>query len=218
MRVCQTMVVRPRCSGVHSARAVSPIGIGAKKLVLLSMVAVRPPSGRLAKVAVPPRLSASAMIAPPCMAPNRLLSSSRTKISASTLSLETCVTFIPIKLANGGCNSASRFMSWLIVRQRLRGSPRNCRAAAHRSQYASAGAGRAKSAAAAALLLLGRTFAALLRRRHDADVRFWRLPALRVKLLRFVVGDGAGKDDIFTLLPVRRRRDAVLGGELQRVD
>src|SRR5580692_2687734 len=158
------------------------------------------------------------MIAPPCIAPNLLLSSSRTKISASTLSLETCVTFIPIKLANGGCNSASRFMSWLIVRQRLRGSPRNCRAAAHRSQYASAGAGRAKSAATAALSFSGRTFAALLRRRHDADVRFWRLPALRIELLGLVVGDGAGEDDVFALLPVRGRRDAVLGGELQRVD
>ena len=37
MRVCQTMVVRPRCSGVHSAFATSPIGTAAKKLVLLSI-------------------------------------------------------------------------------------------------------------------------------------------------------------------------------------
>ena len=41
MLVCSTMVVRPVCSGVQTARAVSPLGIGAKKLVLLSMVAVR---------------------------------------------------------------------------------------------------------------------------------------------------------------------------------
>jgi len=41
MSVCSTMVVRPECSGVHTARAVSPLGIGAKKLVLLSIVAVR---------------------------------------------------------------------------------------------------------------------------------------------------------------------------------
>jgi hypothetical protein len=47
MRVCHTMVVRPRCSGVHSARAVSPTGIAEKKLVLLSMVAVRAPSGKV---------------------------------------------------------------------------------------------------------------------------------------------------------------------------
>ena len=47
IRVCQTMVVRPRCSGVHSARAVSPTGMAAKKLVLLSMVAVRAPFGKI---------------------------------------------------------------------------------------------------------------------------------------------------------------------------
>jgi len=41
MSVCNTMVVRPECSGVHTARAVSPLGIGAKKWVLLSIVAVR---------------------------------------------------------------------------------------------------------------------------------------------------------------------------------
>ena len=44
MRVSSTMVVRPRCSGMQTARAVSPFGTAAKKLVLLSMVAVRPPS------------------------------------------------------------------------------------------------------------------------------------------------------------------------------
>ena len=43
MRVCQTMVVRPRCSGVHSARAVSPTEMPRKKLVLLSIVAVMVP-------------------------------------------------------------------------------------------------------------------------------------------------------------------------------
>src|SRR5205085_3963339 len=40
IRVCQTIVVRPRCSGVHSAFATSPIGTAAKKLVLLSIVVV----------------------------------------------------------------------------------------------------------------------------------------------------------------------------------
>ena len=40
IRVCQTMVVRPRCNGVHSAFATSPIGTAAKKFVLLSIVVV----------------------------------------------------------------------------------------------------------------------------------------------------------------------------------
>ena len=40
MRVCQTIVVRPRCNGVHSAFATSPMGTAAKKLVLLSIVVV----------------------------------------------------------------------------------------------------------------------------------------------------------------------------------
>src|SRR5262249_59705243 len=44
MRVSSTMVVRPRCSGMQTARAGSPFGTPAKKLVLLSMVAVLPPS------------------------------------------------------------------------------------------------------------------------------------------------------------------------------
>ena len=44
IRVCQTMVVRPRWSGVHSARMVSPAGTAAKKLVLLSIVVVPAPA------------------------------------------------------------------------------------------------------------------------------------------------------------------------------
>src|SRR5580704_13505935 len=59
---------------------------------------------------------------------------------------------------------------------------------------------------------------ALLRRRHDPDIGFRRLPALRIELLGLVVGHRAGEDDVLALLPVRRRRHAVLGGELQRVD
>src|ERR1043166_1819189 len=45
------MVVRPLCRAVHSARAVSPNGIGAKKFVLLSIVVVPSPSFRFATVA-----------------------------------------------------------------------------------------------------------------------------------------------------------------------
>ena len=50
MRVCQTMVVRPRWRGVHSAFATSPMGTAAKKLVLLSTVVVDWPGLRLAVV------------------------------------------------------------------------------------------------------------------------------------------------------------------------
>src|SRR5215469_13605903 len=53
---------------------------------------------------------------------------------------------------------------------------------------------------------------------HDAHVGFHRLPPIRIKLLRLVVGYRASEDDVFTLFPVRRRRDAMLGSELQRVD
>ena len=78
----------------------------AKKLVLLSIVVVICPGPRLATAAVPPRLSASAISAPPCSTPLRLLSCSVTTISAVTRSGDTCVTFMPMKSANGGCRSA----------------------------------------------------------------------------------------------------------------
>src|SRR5262249_37825481 len=61
--VCHPLLLGPRCRGVNSARAVSLTEMPGKKLVLLSMVAVVAPSGRLAMVPVPPRLSASAMMA-----------------------------------------------------------------------------------------------------------------------------------------------------------
>src|ERR1700722_6887340 len=85
-------------------------------------------------------------------------------------------------------------------------------------QYASAGTGHAKSAAAAALSYPRRALALLLRCRHHTDVGLRRLPALRIELLRLVVGDGAGEDDVFALLPIGRRRHPVLGVELQRID
>jgi hypothetical protein len=58
----------------------------------------------------------------------------------------------------------------------------------------------------------------LPRLRHDPDVRFRRLPALRILRLGVVVADRAGDDHVFALLPVHRSGDLVLGGELQRVD
>src|SRR5262249_56402140 len=82
--VCQTIVVRPRWSGVHSALAVSPAGMAAKKLVLLSSVVVPAPSGRLATVAYAPIVSANAMIAPPWRTAGRVHRSSRTLSSAVT--------------------------------------------------------------------------------------------------------------------------------------
>jgi hypothetical protein len=62
---------------------------------------------------------------------------------------------------------------------------------------------------------LFRSAAALLRLRHDADIRLRFFPTIRIDRLGFVIGDGAGDDDVFAMLPVGRRRDAMLGGHLQ---
>ena len=58
---------------------------------------------------------------------------------------------------------------------------------------------------------------ALLGLLGDAEVGLERLVAGE-PLLGVLVADGAGDDDVVTLLPVGRRRDLVLGVELQRVD
>src|SRR3954468_3309357 len=52
--------------------------------------------------------------------------------------------------------------------------------------------------------------------RHDADVGLRCLPALRIELLRFLVRNGPGDDDILARLPVHGRGDPVLGGQLKR--
>ena len=65
IRVCQTIVRRPRWMGVVSPRMRDPAGAAPTKFVLLSMVVVVWPSGRLAIVANAPRVSAKAIIAPP---------------------------------------------------------------------------------------------------------------------------------------------------------
>src|SRR5262249_49981221 len=72
MLVCKTIVVRPECSGVHTARAVSPLRMGAKKLVLLSMVAVRWSGVSAALAVIPPMVSPQPINAPPWMTPRRL--------------------------------------------------------------------------------------------------------------------------------------------------
>ena len=51
IRVCQTIVRRPRCTAAHSPVTVVPAGAGARKLVFDSMVVVVAPSGRLSIVA-----------------------------------------------------------------------------------------------------------------------------------------------------------------------
>src|SRR5829696_6571722 len=53
------------------------------------------------------------------------------------------------------------------------------------------------------------------RLRHDPQVRPGRLPALGINALRLVVSDRAGDDHVLAVPPVHRRRDSVLGGELQ---
>src|SRR5262245_44454810 len=102
MRVSSTMVVRPRCSGMQTACAVSPFGTPAKKLVLLSMVAVLPPSGRLILAVIPPSISPKAITAPPWSTPRRLHNSSGTGSSASVRSGERWSTFTPRSLVNAG--------------------------------------------------------------------------------------------------------------------
>src|SRR5215468_8309483 len=102
MRVSSTMVVRTRCSGMQTACAVSPFGTAAKKFVLLSMVAVLPPSGRLTLAVIPPSISPKAITAPPWSTPRRLHSSSRTGSSASVRSGERWSTFTPRSLVNAG--------------------------------------------------------------------------------------------------------------------
>src|SRR3954451_5481106 len=56
-----------------------------------------------------------------------------------------------------------------------------------------------------------------IRLRDDADVGLGRLPFTEL-LLASLVGDRAGDDHVIALLPVDRRGDLVLGGELERVD
>src|SRR4051812_13478745 len=90
---------------MQTARAVSPSGTARKKLVLLSIVVVRAPSAKLSTLAAPPRMSAKAMMAPPCMTPLRLASSSPTVNSASIRSREPLVKRTPINREKAGFSS-----------------------------------------------------------------------------------------------------------------
>src|SRR5215813_10930808 len=54
--------------------------------------------------------------------------------------------------------------------------------------------------------------------RHDTQVGFERLPAIRELLFGLLVRDRGNDDAVAALLPVCRRSNAVLRGELQRID
>src|SRR5882724_532776 len=78
-------------------------------------------------------------------------------------------------------------------------------------------AARTSSAALQPRLSLGMT-ANLLRLRNDSKIWLWRFPALRITPLRFIVGDRAGDDYVFSGQPVDRRSHLMLRGELKRID
>src|SRR6185312_10566311 len=62
------------------------------------------------------------------------------------------------------------------------------------------------------------TATASTRLRHDADIGLRRFPPVGIDLLRLLVADRAGDDDVLALLPVGGGRNAMLRGQLQRVD
>src|SRR5205823_2572616 len=84
---------------------------GGEKIGLALDGGVVCPGLRLAVAAVPPRLSASAMMAPPCRMLKRLLSSSRATSSPVTRSAEIWVILNPRNSANGGCSTAASLNS-----------------------------------------------------------------------------------------------------------
>src|SRR4051812_15168428 len=75
-------------------------------LVLESMVVVRAPSRRLAKVPTAPSVSANAMMAPPCSTSPVVQRSGRTSSVATTLSAPASTSVIPSVPGNSGASSA----------------------------------------------------------------------------------------------------------------
>ena len=59
------------------------------------------------------------------------------------------------------------------------------------------------------------TMSRSVRLRHDPNVWLGRLPTVGIDRLSLVVGDRSGDDHVVALLPVDRRRHAVLRGQLQ---
>src|SRR5579885_1673536 len=133
------------------------------------------------------------MSAPPCMMPWRLFSSSRATSSAVTRSGETWVILMPRNSAKGGCLRAASFMATL--------QHEKTRARGLRSRPVT------------------RCFGgSALRLRHVPDIGSRRLESLRPDLLRLLVAHRTGNDHVLARLPVRRCRDAMLGGHLQRIE
>src|SRR5262249_2092679 len=58
----------------------------------------------------------------------------------------------------------------------------------------------------------------LLWLRHDAKIRLWSFPSLRITSLRLFIGDRAGNDPVLAWLPVHWRSDLVFGRELQGIN
>src|SRR5262249_61932584 len=84
--VWQPAVVRPRCTGPDSPNRFLRRGAPPMKLVFASIVVVREPCGILRIAAIAPRVSANAMIAPPCRLSPIVHNSLRTVIEATTFS------------------------------------------------------------------------------------------------------------------------------------
>jgi hypothetical protein len=111
-----------------------PMGAVLMKLVLLSIVAVRPPSVRFASVPSAPNVSAKAMTAPPCSTAGRVQSSSRTVISATILS----VTALTISMPRSAANGSGSFVR--CVSKSIPGLPQDVGRATHHPRTVCCGA------------------------------------------------------------------------------
>ena len=108
---------------------VVPSGAGPTKFVLLSIVVVPLPSGRLSTVAAAPSVSAKAITAPPCRIAGTVHRSAFTGSSAVTLSGLTEVIFSPISSANGRLGiSGIASSGFSLLRSSLDGFPGSRRA------------------------------------------------------------------------------------------
>src|SRR5579863_1154119 len=94
--------------GVVSPTTSLPSGAGATKFVLLSIVVVPAPSGRLGSVPAAPSVSANAIAAPPCSTAGLVHRSGRTRSRARILSGEASTNSTPISSAKGSIASLIR--------------------------------------------------------------------------------------------------------------
>ena len=100
-------------------------------------------------------------------------------------------------------------------------SPKRIRKNRRQLEAAESGAEHDHSCLHRRLPLRARLVSQTLQRPGCGTMRMYgrgALPSLRIGLLRVLVGDRAGDDDVFARLPVDRRRHLVRRGELQRVD